>query len=79
MDQVEGLHSILLNGRPIAGVSPATASYEIGLDPSQERNLLVLEIEPPPPGAAAAETQPEWGSVALVIRSIDAPAGQVST
>src|SRR5438132_951062 len=44
IDQVAGIHSILLNGQPIAAVSPETTRYEIGLDPWLERNVLVLEL-----------------------------------
>jgi hypothetical protein len=78
MDQVAGIHSIVLNGRLIAGVSPETTHYEIRLNPWPGRNLLVLEMERPLPGAAAAGASAEWGIVALDIRPIDPAAGAVS-
>jgi len=71
LDQVAGIHCLLLNGQPIAGVSPDTLRYEIQLDHSRDRNVLVLEIEPPPPGVEAGGNSAEWGNVALVLRPID--------
>jgi len=71
LEHVAGIHSILLNEQPIAGVSPERSFYEIGLDHSRDRNSLVLEIEPLVPGVEPDEAGAEWGEVALVIRSIN--------
>jgi hypothetical protein len=70
LDQVAGIHSLLLNGQAVAGVSPEKRRYEIELDDSRDRNLLVLELEPPVPSSEEAGTHPEWGHVALVVRPI---------
>ncbi len=51
--------------------SPGRTSYEIPLDRVIERNILVLEIETPPPGDALAAPALEWGFVSLLIRPID--------
>jgi hypothetical protein len=79
MDQVAGIHSILLNGQPVAGVSPDMTRYEIGVDTRRDRNVLVLEMEPPATTARADELSLEWGSVALLIRPIDPAQRSVST
>jgi hypothetical protein len=70
LDQVPGIQSLLLNGRPIARVSPEESRYEIRLDDLPNRNVLLLEIETPRPGDQAA-AQAEWGRIALVIRPLD--------
>jgi hypothetical protein len=71
MNQVEGLLSLVLNGRTIGRIAPATCSYEIELSDLAERNVLVVEIELPEAGLIPAEHQKEWGVIALVVRSND--------
>jgi hypothetical protein len=71
LDQVAGIDSLFLNGQPIAAVSPERTHYEIALDRALERNTLVLEIQRPAAGQGEPATAPEWGVIALVIRSID--------
>jgi hypothetical protein len=68
MDQVAGTRSITLNGEPIAAVSPETAQYAIELTKLAERNVLVLEIDTPSPGASPAGSGEHWGVIALVIQ-----------
>jgi hypothetical protein len=68
---------ILLNGVPVAGVSPEKASYEIGLEDCPQRNLLIMETERPSPDSAAENAPPDWGFIALVIKPLDPPPGSV--
>ena len=75
LDHVPGIHRLLLNGNPLVHSSPGKTSYEITLDRVIERNILVLEIETPPPGDALAAPAPEWGFVSLLIRPIDSQSG----
>jgi hypothetical protein len=71
LDQVAGIHALLLDGALIAGVLPERRHYEIRLDRSSERHTLVLEIEPPKPELDPTGKLAEWGHVALVIRPHD--------
>jgi hypothetical protein len=75
LGHVPGIHCLTLNGEPFGQSSPSTSSYEIPLDAAIERNVLVLEIETPQPVDDAAAATPEWGFAALLIRTIDLPAG----
>jgi len=78
LDQVAGIHCILLNGQPVAGVSPESSMYEIQLEHALDRNLLEIELEPPLAGVEAAEATAEWGIIALVIRPIEPPASSLA-
>jgi hypothetical protein len=79
MDQVAGIHSLLLNGQPVAEVSPETTHYEFRIGPGPGRNVLVLDVEPPLPPSAAAQAPAEWGWIALVIQPIDRASPPVSS
>jgi hypothetical protein len=70
MDHVPGIDALEFNGRSIAPVSPQLSSYRIELDDLAERNLLVLEVEPPTNVKGGAGSEP-WGVIALVISSVD--------
>ena len=74
LDQVGGIDSVVLNGQAMAEVSPERTHYEIALDGALARNTLVLEVETAQAGTDEAGTAPEWGFIALVIRSIDTEA-----
>jgi len=78
LDQVAGIYSILLNGQPVARVSPDRSQYEIQLEHGRDRNLLELELEPPLAGVDAAGPRAEWGLIALVIRPIEPPASAIA-
>ncbi|MFI5454260.1 MAG: hypothetical protein ACHRXM_02315 [Isosphaerales bacterium] len=78
LDQVAGIRCILLNGQPIAGVAPEKSLYELQIDHSRDRNLLVLEIERPLPCMESAGASAEWGIVALVVRPIEPAAGSAT-
>jgi hypothetical protein len=71
MDQVEGILSLVLNGRPIALTGGAPCRYEIELPDLAERNVLALEVEVPEAEPIPAEQRKEWGVIALAIRSND--------
>jgi len=75
LDQVAGIQSIVLNGQPIAGVCPEMSLHELQINHARDRNLLVLEMEPPLPGMESAGASAEWGIVALVVRPIEPAAG----
>jgi hypothetical protein len=79
LDQVAGTRSILLNGQLIAGVSPERSLYELSIDHPRDRNLLVLEVQPPVPATEAAGDPAEWGVVALVLRPAEAGGGSPAT
>jgi hypothetical protein len=68
MDQVEGVLSLVLNGRSIAPAAPATCHYEIEVPDLAERNVLVLEIELPEVSPDPGGYPVEWGVIALVVR-----------
>jgi hypothetical protein len=78
LDQVPGIHCLLLNGQPLAHSSPGRSSYEIPLDHVFARNVLVLDIETPLRVHDPASLAPEWGFVALLIRPIDSDAASPS-
>ena len=71
MDQVEGLFSLSLNGRPIALESVLGSRHEIELGELSDRNLLVLEVETPAFEAGAGGSRREWGNIAIVVRSFE--------
>jgi hypothetical protein len=70
MDQVEGIVSLVLNGRPIGATAAATRCYEIEVTDLAERNVLVLEVELPESRPDAAGSREEWGVIALVVRPL---------
>ena len=69
LEQVAGIQALLLNGQPLACASPDESRYEIPLSSLPDRNLLVLEIEPPQSTDSGGAVSPEWGAIALVIRT----------
>jgi hypothetical protein len=73
MDQVEGILFMSLNGQPVAPVSAHTGHYEIALGDLFERNTLVLEIEAPISNREPSASRPEWGIIALVVRTVEPP------
>jgi len=79
LDQVAGIRSMLLNGQPVAGVAPERSFYELQINHSRDRNLLVLEVERPLPGMESAGASAEWGIVALVVRPIGPAAGSATS
>jgi len=79
LDQVAGTHSIVLNGQPVAGVSPERSLYEIRLEHGRDRNLLELDLEPPRAGVDAAGAAAEWGIIALVVRPIEPSASSLAS
>jgi hypothetical protein len=72
LEQVPGITSLALNGHAVARVSPGESHYEIPLGSLPERNELVLEVEIPRSAAPAGCPTPEWGAIALVIRTAPA-------
>jgi hypothetical protein len=68
MEKVPGICLLQLNGQSTHPGSPDRAEYEIALDGSAARHQLILEIEPPTPEDPVTGT-PEWGVIALVIRT----------
>jgi hypothetical protein len=74
MEQVEGLLSLSLNGRPIALGPALSAGHEIELGELSNRNVLVLEVETPAFEAGPGGSRREWGNIALVARSVDSAA-----
>jgi hypothetical protein len=75
MEQVPGIRRLDLDGQRMIQGSPHQSVYELALNPSVDRHQLILEIETPTPDHAATEV-PDWGAIALVIRSPrSAPAG----
>jgi hypothetical protein len=73
MDQVGGILALRLNGQPITPLAAATCRFEIELSNLLDRNVLVIEIEIPEPGDKSAGTPPDWGMIALVVRTVTAP------
>jgi hypothetical protein len=67
LENVPGIHSLMINGQTLAGISPDLARYDIPLDELTDRNVLEIEIETPAPGASSDGHEPAWGEVALVI------------
>ena len=69
LEHVPGIVALELNGESPVGVSPEQTRYEVPLDRLLERNQLVLEIATPCATDRAGGDAPEWGSIALVIRT----------
>jgi hypothetical protein len=69
LEQVPGIVWLELNGETPVGVSPEQTRYEVPLDRLAERNQLVLEVETPRWSDRASGDAPEWGWIALVIRT----------
>ena len=69
LEHVPGLLALELNGESPVCVWPEQTRYEIPLGRLPQRNQLVLEIETPRSNDRAGSAAPEWGSIALVIRS----------
>jgi hypothetical protein len=68
MEQVPGIRRLDLDGQLMTPGPPHQSEYEIALNRSVDRHQLILEIETPTPDHATTEV-PEWGVIALVIRS----------
>jgi hypothetical protein len=69
LEQVPGIRSIRLNEQEMPQVSPDRSSYEIPLDNSTDRIVLVLEVEPRLAREFTEGATPEWGCIALIVRS----------
>jgi hypothetical protein len=69
LEHVPGIRFISLNDQEIPGVSPETLSYQIPLDCSQPRNVLVLEVEPPLAHGQTEAESSDWGCISLVIQT----------
>jgi hypothetical protein len=68
LDRVPGLRGIRLNGLRLTIPDRTGGRLEIPFDRLSERNVLVLDVEPPPhPPGDPSPPQP-WGEIALVIR-----------
>ena len=69
LEQVPGIHSLLLNGQTdpwrLSPRSRVTKSRSTDL---RDRNLLVLEVEPPVPELSRGRDARGVGHIALVIR-----------
>lgn len=61
VSQAPGIHSVLLNGRPIGPISPERPDFDLELGSLAPRNELVIEADPPGRG-------PEWGVVSLIFQ-----------
>jgi hypothetical protein len=65
LESVAGLVAAWLNDHELARPDPGTTTLRLPLDaPLPSRNVLVLEVDPPPHDPAADEP---WGEIALVI------------
>jgi hypothetical protein len=71
LDQASGIHSLLLNGKAIAAISPPKSYYLIPLPDIEDRNVLVLEVETGQARGDAFGKDPEWGRIALVIQPVE--------
>jgi hypothetical protein len=71
LSEASGIHSLLLNGKALTAFDPAKSYYLIPLAEIDERNTLVLEVETGESHAGAAEDNPDWGEIAILIRSIN--------
>jgi hypothetical protein len=71
LDQARGIHSLCLNGTTLAAVSLAKSYYLIPLPEIEERNTLVLEIDTGEACQGASEIGPDWGQIAILVRSIE--------
>jgi hypothetical protein len=69
LEHVPGLIALELNGESPVCVSPEQTRYEVPLGRLPQRSQLVLEVETPRRDDRAGGEAPEWGSIALVIRS----------
>jgi hypothetical protein len=76
LEQVPGIHSLLLNGQAPTRVSPAESRFEVPLGSLPDRNVLVLEIDTTAATDPAGVAVPEWGSIALVLRTPGPAAGR---
>ena len=74
LDEARGIHSLLLNGKALATISPAKSYYLLPLAEIAERNTLIIGVETGQSCAALAEVSPDWGQIAILIRPIDHPA-----
>ena len=73
LDQVRGIHLILLNGKAQSGISASKSYYLIPLAEIDERNTLILEVETGESAAAGSDSGQEWGQIAILVRPIDFP------
>ena len=71
LEEVSGLHHLVINGQAEECVSPDESRYEILLPSLRARNLLDLEIETPRSIPSAQAPTSGWGAIALVIRTVD--------
>jgi hypothetical protein len=71
LEEALGIHSLCLNGTTLAVVSPAKSYYLIPLPEIEQRNILVLEIDTGQACQGAPESDPDWGYVAILVRSIE--------
>jgi hypothetical protein len=67
MEQVPGIRRLQIDGQSTPPGSPERSEFELALDGSAARHLLILEIETPIPDDPVTAA-PEWGVIALVIR-----------
>ncbi len=65
---VPGLAGLTLNGVALSGSPDLDFSLEIPLPGLSPRNELALELVPAP--GCTAESHPDWGDVALVVRPL---------
>jgi len=63
LEDVQGLRSAALNGRPLALESSSSGRFDVELPPLDERNVLALEVVVGSPGGPEAP----WGRIALAI------------
>src|SRR5262249_28870402 len=73
LGQVPGVHALFVDGQSAGRVSPEQTSYEVPLTTLSDRNRILLELVIPGLSGPAAALAPEWGAIALVIRTPDAP------
>jgi hypothetical protein len=79
LEAIDGLVAARLNDREVARPPSGTSSLWIALTGSlPERNVLVLDADPPRPSDASAAGS-LWGTIALVIRPAEPPARACET
>jgi len=70
LDQVPGMQSLQLNGRPLGRISPTASQYDMPLSGLLEKNRVDIELDIALAARRSASTGADWGLISLVIRSL---------